>query len=732
MPTLASGGGPAINTGNAAWDQGLGSLGGALFPDPSKVAQAGYYGAEQRNKQLQSSKLRDQMARQQALDEAAKNLTMPDTSYAASPEGPNMPPIMQPPGSAPAPTPTLSATVAPGPAAAAPPPPAAPAPAPAAPVAPAAGTVGANMTPAGLSALFAGGGGAVPDGGGTVRLDQGTPPPTSSPAPGAGAPPASNATASDGSVPTNDAVSGIFHPGSITPPGGGRKTTGPADANGAPAKPMITAAQYVNLAVSAGHDAQQALLDWRSMISSKYDTGQIDENTYHHMMGAADPSIITTDATNTANIKRTGMEQAGATTRTGMEQAGATTRTGMTEAGATTRTGMTEAGATQRTQMTTDQLREAHGNEVVETVDENGQKTLTKRKDLKPGQPGYDPTLANTRLSAAIAPVTVQPGGPNTPTYSETTETAQKNRSPLYQSVTETQQGATGNYVDPNNPTQLIPATFAQAQQRGLVSAPTSMEGWNALAASASANAKTPEEAQAIRDKVMAFAVASAPKATTPNESVQNANIADQRLALRLPPPVGTGAFGTGIGGGAASNTLPAGSSPELEVTLQNLTDQYFSRSPDPAIRGNRVAASDAAVQQLIEEGRIDPSQSRTTSVWPGANIPTTINKSVYNPASKTIEPKPHFRVDLLDPKTKKPVAPGAVVSVPMAAPPLSSVVAPTAAKGQPPAGALGPAPPGAADGTTGTTSTGQRGVVKGGWVFPAASAAAPGPGGGG
>jgi hypothetical protein len=474
---------------------------------------------------------------------------------------------------------------------------------------------------------------------------------------------------------------------------------------------MITAAQYVAMAVGAGHDANQAMLEWRSMISSMYDTGRIDENTYHHMMGSADPSIITTDATNTANIKRTGMEQAGATTRTGMSEAGATTRQ----------------------QMTIEEQDKARGDALVDTVDAQGNKTLTPRRDLKPGQPGYDATLANTRLSAAVAPVTTQPGGPGTPTYSEQTSTAQKNRSQLYQQTPEQQQGAMGNYVDRNNPTELLPRTAAQAQKEGLVAAPKSMEEWNALAASASANAKSPEEAQAIRDKVMAFAVASTPKSTTPNESVQNANIVDQRLSLHVPIPVRSGLLGTGVGAGAATNMLPAASSPELGDTLQNLTDQYFTRSPDPSIRGNRVAAADAAVQQLIRQGRINPNQSRDVSGAPGSAGPSTINKPVYNPATKTVEQKPHFRVDLLDPNTKRPVAPGTANNIPMETPPLSSVVAPTAAKSsQPPAGALGPAPPGAADGTTGTTSTGQRGVVRGGWVFPAASAAAPGPGGGG
>jgi len=41
-------GNPAFATGNDAMDQGLGSLASAFFPDPSKVASAGYYGAKTR------------------------------------------------------------------------------------------------------------------------------------------------------------------------------------------------------------------------------------------------------------------------------------------------------------------------------------------------------------------------------------------------------------------------------------------------------------------------------------------------------------------------------------------------------------------------------------------------------------------------------------------------------------------------------------------------------------
>jgi len=429
MPTSTSGG-PSINTGNAAWDQGLGSIFGGLFPDPSRVAQAGYYGAEQRYKQLQSSQVRNQMAHQQGLDQAATTLTQPVTSYAPSPEGPNMPPIMQPPGSyvpAQAPPaaapPSLGTTVAAGAGGGGPAPAPAPAAPPAAPAPIVAGQVGANMAPGGLSSLFAQGGGAVaPAGGGTMRLDQGTPPPTSSPAPGAGAPPASNATASDGSVPNNDTTSGIFHPGSITPPGGGRKTSGPANADGSPAKPMITAAQYVALAVGAGHEANQALLEWRSMISSAYDTGRIDENTYHHMMGAAEPSIINQDTASRTQI---------------------------------TTTGMTNATELKKQGMVTGENARQFNEAIVQTVnpaDPNGPPIPVRRMDLKPGMQEWNQGIAtqrggpvvvngpngpvNTTLSAAVTP------GPNQPTS--------------YQSGTadikETHGGAYGTFVDPQDP----------------------------------------------------------------------------------------------------------------------------------------------------------------------------------------------------------------------------------------------------------------------------------------
>jgi hypothetical protein len=744
MPTLASGGGPAINTGNAAWDQGLGSLGGALFPDPTRVAQAGYYGAEQRNKQLQSSKLRDQMAHQQGLDAAASTLTMPQTSYAPSPEGPNMPPIMQPPGSyvpsqAPpaAAPPTLSATVA-----GAPPPAAAPAP----PAAPAAGTVGANMAPGGLSGLFAGGGGAVPDGGGTVRLDQGTPPPVSSPAQGAGAPPAPNNTASDGSVPTNDAVSGVFHPGSITPPGGGTKTTGPANADGSPAKPMITAAQYVAMAVGAGHDANQAMLEWRSMISSMYDTGRIDENTYHHMMGAAEPSIINQDTSSRTAITTTGM-----TNQASRDVANI---------------GASSAATVER--MRNEEADRARGDALVDSVDDQGNKVLVPRRDLKPGQKGYDATLANTRLSAAVAPVQTQPV-PGGPVVSSTAEDAQKNKTRLYTpgtaDINQTQRGAIGTYVKPDDPdpTHVRTMTAGDAADQGWIPYGT-----------------------------------MAPKAPmTANESFQQGAQAHS-LDQEIYPQAQKGSL-TSPGYVSA----PVVFSPKMQAQIQALTARFMR---DPATRGDPGAAHRMAVQALQQSGDLpsatqvealrnaggiistaggrvtdprltvspnyDGKGTTTPHLWVGGKdeknpndpgAPTAFNPEPGPRAGSNVTPQPQPGPQAppgpqpgpqVPPTVAAPGAPGSVTALfgpqrlpnPAYAPPAAPNPGVQTAPGRPTAGKSAPAPrtavqatppsgavaeaPGKPDGTRMLVpGTNQPGVVRGGFLFPLPSVTAGGGG---
>jgi hypothetical protein len=752
---------PTISTGNTAWDQGLGALSGALFPDPSKVAAAGYYGAEQRKAQIDAAKVADQLANAHRLAGMSANPggTYQAPAYAPAP-GVNMPLITQDPNAAPPsapsaapPVPSLSTTVAgaPPPVAAAPPPPAPSAPsaappaptlsatvagaapvaaappsAPPAPPPPAAGTVGANMAPGALAALFAQGGGAVqqqpqviargPNGGAVVQptmtpgqvadntpamvdahptLTQGTPPATSSPAPGSGAPPASNGTASDGSVPNQDPVSGIFHPGSITPPGGGQKTTGPANANGSPAQPVITQAQYVATAVASGMDAAQANLQWRSYIESMFQKGMIDQNTYHHMMGSADPSIINTDTTTQGQIRVAGIGAASAANVARIQ----------------------EEGRIAAQNIVTNEDREKFLNQEVQTTDPTNpsRMILVKRKDLQPGQLGYDSAAA---VQAGKPIPVIPPGGgtavnmpsyqttmpgPNQPGYYDTT----------VQNTIQTQRGQPGKYIDPNNPTQIIPATFDDARRQGLVEVPQTMDGWNALAASASVNAKTPEEAQAIRDKVLAFATAQKP--VDANESLHNSIILNRQLQLQMPVPMLPD--GVPFFRGTLTNQEPAGASPELELTLSNLTDQYFTRSTDPTIHGNRVGAANAAIQQLIRQGYINPQQDRSMHI----SGQTSINKPILN-SDGTTDQVPHFRIDIRNPKIKNPDDPSKEIYPPgqapmvQMAPSISSTVADAVAKNQPPAGAIAKAPAGAANGRK---SINPPGVVRDGWVFP-------------
>jgi hypothetical protein len=144
-------------------------------------------------------------------------------------------------------------------------------------------------------------------------------------------------------------------------------------------------------------------------------------------------------------------------------------------------------------------------------------------------------------------------------------------------------------------------------------------------------------------------------------------------------------------------------------MTLSNLTDQYFQRSTDPAIRGNRIAAANAALKQMIAQGYINPSQSRAQ----GIRGQTSINKGVLN-QDGTVDQVEHFRVDLIDPKTKQPYAAGQSPNIQMTTP-LSSTVANAST---PPPGAIAQAPAGAAEGKRAQLPDGRVGVVRGGWVF--------------
>ena len=177
-------------------DQGLATLGKALFPDPTAIASAGFYGAKQReamlagNESMGKQALQNQMLRRLPGGDQIPYTLAPSGSPVGSPpipaSDPNTPLVGggtygATPGAygAPQPTPSLAATVT-------------------QPPAPAAVSDYMNTHPNPVTST--------------------TPPAQSSPAPNSGAPPAPNTTGSDGSVPGNDAGGATIHPGTFQAP----------------------------------------------------------------------------------------------------------------------------------------------------------------------------------------------------------------------------------------------------------------------------------------------------------------------------------------------------------------------------------------------------------------------------------------------------------------------------------------------------------------------------------
>jgi hypothetical protein len=490
----------------------------------------------------------------------------------------------------------------------------------------------------------------------------------------------------------------IIHPGSLTPPGGGTKYSPPAAADGSPAPAAINMGQLAALGVLKGMPADQIQVVGRQIVAGWIKNGQMDPTSANQVLKAlGQPEMATQE-----------IAQAGATTRTGMEVAG--------------RQAVANAEIAGREKVA--------GMPATFVPDENdptkGANVPLSQLQGPGGMRGYNPNA----VSEAIKPTEVQPGGPGTPTFNQPTFQAQRNQTPTYQSVQEQQQGAPGQFIDPKNPTQLLPATFAQAQQLGLVPVPKTPEEWNALAASAAANAKTPEEAQAIRDKVLQFGQTTQQKPADAVETLRNQNIVDSQLEKAFPVPAGWH---------PATNKNPAAASPEAGTTLSNLTDEYF-RNGGPTVRGDRIASTNAAIQQLVRQKYIDPSQDRSAYV---SNASTSITKSILQKSGQIV-PQTRFRIDIKDPTTGKvaeaghapvvhmegapslantvapnntpvppaPVPPAWRVPQPASVPPVPQAPAPQA--GTP----IAMAPPNSPDGARAQLPDGRVGVVRSGKVY--------------
>jgi len=272
------------------WNGALGTLSHALFPDPSRAAQAYYYGTEARNKILsgdtaitEANSAQRALAMQMALDRMGPQ-PGPVTYH---PSGlPGGAPIMDPPNTS---TDTYYT------------PPGVPGP--------------DGPHPVQLYQNYGEGSAANPKGFATT----GVPAPASSPAPNAGAPPAPNTTTSNGQVPPNDQGSGVLHPGSVTAPDGGVKMSGPAAADGSPAKPAFTLGTYVALQAMAGRNAEAAKIQGLSYITSAWQHGLIDTATYHQMLGGlGNTGMYESDQATNRAVTVANIQEGGAIKREGM------------------------------------------------------------------------------------------------------------------------------------------------------------------------------------------------------------------------------------------------------------------------------------------------------------------------------------------------------------------------------------------------------------------------------
>lgn len=659
---------PTFATGNPSWDQGLGSLAGALFPDASKIAQAGYYGAETRKAQLGSNQLEDQQAARNSLG----NL-LAFGGPTAVPSAPNT--VVQPAGPPGAPPILGGGLPMPG---AAPPPGVG--------VAPSGGVIPAppNIPPEQLAHIIAPNNGTAPQGGvGT----SGQAPAMSSPGPGA--PPAPNTTGSDGSVPPNDPGSGFLHPGSVTPPDGGRKMSGPAAANGSPAPVAFDLPQVIAQAARAGYDAASVAHIATGYIVAAYKRGIIDRQTMSEMLTAeGSPTIYSEDA---------------ATGRNAADNRTRITTTGMTIGGENYRQGM----------VTGETAREFNSKSAGTYLDtETGQPASPTQAQYQAHPEKYQPitglntpsnvTDNTTGQTVAMTPLQMQRENARTP-----------GRYGITNPQVQSEDNALVNASDPARPGRIIPTTKGQAVRNGWTILPSSTDQAAAQGAGtvreATLNQTPPGQTtpETISEAVRAGTSVTAPRApVTADESYKVLGGLLDTESARLFPPI-AGQYGTR----EEAAILPPEARDTAIQRIEHLRQTQGTRF-DP------LAATQSVLSDMQKAGEIPTTLDRT-SRW-GAALGRSDPRVIAGGTDARGNPLPaRFQIPYtpggtglaktIAPTTPKPTAPASTPKPPT-----------TAATTTLPPGALGVAPPGAAEGQTATNpATGQRAVVRGGFLYP-------------
>lgn len=357
-------------SGDANWDRGLGTLAQGLFPDPSNIARAGYYGAEQRKAQLQAAQAREGIAagHQILARGPGSGLAQAPLQFTPDPASGTM--VLQ--DTVGQQQPSLGQTVAGG-----------------------GQATPAIPPPEVLANIIAPGNEPNAKGLGAT----GTPPPASSPSPGA--PPAPNTTTSNGQVPTNNQGDGPLHMNSVTAPDGGQKYAGPAAPNGSPAPPQFDLATYTALMGMTGRNPELAKMGILGYIRDAEQRGTLPVGTAKNIADRADQLTADLGSTvfGTKTQADTGRYQSDQTlrgtlgsaqiqanagiTQEQLRQTGAGQRTEAEQTGQTTRTSMVEAGALQRQQAQDAAAQQRLDGAMVETYNKDGTISVATFKEAR-------------------------------------------------------------------------------------------------------------------------------------------------------------------------------------------------------------------------------------------------------------------------------------------------------------------------------------------------------------
>jgi hypothetical protein len=405
-------------------------------------------------------------------------------------------------------------------------------------------------------------------------------------------------------------------------------------------------------------------------------------------------------------------------------------------ASAKTTTGMTVAGELAKQRIVTGESGRQFDFKPVVVVDPTTNQPVFTPQSQTTGKQAYEPTVATTIAGKENEQVLVDQG-PGKPPITMTAKRAEAIGAPMYQqTLANTIAGQTSKidtYINPQNPLEEKTMSAGDAARNGWVEKPKSENEMRGILDKAIARETDPDKLQELQNK--RNMIATAGKAATPEEQVQNQWITDTQFQKQFAVPGGYTGYGAGANA-VGVNTNPAATSPELGVTYADLTEQYFQRGP-AGVRGNRVTASNEALKQLIEQGYVDPNQDRSQGM-----TSTSINANTYDKNGNITGQAPHFRVDIKDPDTKKVYPAGAPPKVvmrlstaipapaggPAPAAPRPPGPTPNLAPSAPPpvpgggAGAMPPgalaAAPGQPDGKTGTVG-GTPTIVRGGFAYP-------------